>query len=383
MKYKVLLNATTLPTGGVVQSCVSFINISLNQPSDIEWIYIVSKKVKYELDMFDTKIDEKSIIVFEESPAKNIQLRKKLFDLSEKILPDAVFTFFGPAYVKFNYPHLCGVADGWVTHSTWLAYKTLPSSFEKLTRLLRCIYSGYWFRFADMWVVEAECAKNGMAKRLYVQKKNIHVVMNTCAKHYIEKKPRDYKIQTNKRIKILTLSSYYPHKNFEIIPSIAKELKLLGHKDFEFIVTFERESKEELSILSKCKKNDVSECFNNIGPVSLVDGPELYDVIDIVLQSSLLESFSANYPEAMSMNKPLVVTDLGFARDICFDAALYYKPTDAKQAALAISKLINDKQLVADMINRGKKVLSELPDSHEKYHAYEKLVKKLIVDYKK
>ena len=76
MKYKVLLNATTLPTGGVIQACVSFINMSLELSSDIEWVCVVSKKVKYELDKFGTNINDKKVIVFDKSPAKSYSVRK-------------------------------------------------------------------------------------------------------------------------------------------------------------------------------------------------------------------------------------------------------------------------------------------------------------------
>lgn len=382
VKQKVLLNATTLPTGGVIQACVSFINMSLELSNDIEWIYVVSSKVKFELDYFDTAINDKKLIVFDESPAKSYSSRRKLFNLAEELAPDAIFTFFGPAYVKFKQPHLCGVADGWVTHSTWIAYQSIRSNLDKLKIFLRCVYSGYWFRYADKWVTEADCSKNGLIKRVRVPQKDVYVVRNTCASHYTQMNEKKYDTEINGAISILTLSSYYPHKNLEIIPYIAKELTLMGYCDFQFIITINKGSPEETELFDECNRLKVSGCLLNLGPVNIIDGPALYDAVDIVLQSSLLESFSANYPEAMARKKPIVATDLAFVHDICQDAAMYYPPKNAKAAAKCISKLISDQALVHKLTEKGSKVLANLPTSRVKYFAYEAIIKDLLANAK-
>jgi len=381
MKFKIILNATTLPKGGGVQACVSFIHMSMELSQDIDWIYIVSQKVDEELKKLGISIPDAKLIVFNESPAQNVTSRRRLLSLSVELLPDAIFTFFGPAYVKFNAPHLCGVADGWVTHSTRLVYRSLDSFKSKIITLLRCIYKGFWYRYADQWVVEAVCAKKGLSKRLRLPEKSIHVVKNTCAQHYNKKIDVPFELNTDKHIKILTLSSYYPHKNLNIIPYISKELKLMGYSDFQFIITIVRDTPEECRLLELCKTLDVIDCVKNIGPVNIVDGPALYAAVDIVLQPSLLETFSANYPEAMAQKKPIVTTDLDFAHDICDNAALYYPPLDAKSAANKITKLIKNISLVNELTENGKKILSELPNSQDKYFAYESILKNMIIGY--
>ncbi|MDH5388276.1 MAG: glycosyltransferase [Gammaproteobacteria bacterium] len=374
MRYKIILNATTLPKGGGIQACVSFIHKSLDLSKNIDWVYIVSDKVAGELQKFGTVIPNYRLIIFNESPAKNVDSRKRLLKLSEDLAPDAIFTFFGPAYVKFKRPHLCGVADGWVTHSTRLAYQSLDSITSKILTFMRCLYKGYWYRYADQWVVEADCAKKGMVRRIRVPEESVHVVKNTCATHYTEKVNKPYLFNTGKHTKILTLSSYYPHKNLNIIPYIAQQLKKMGYDDFQFIITIAKETPEDYHIIELCKQLGVVDCVNNIGPVNIIDGPALYAAVDIVLQPSLLETFSANYPEAMAQKKPIVTTDLDFAHDICEDAALYYPPDDAKSAAECIDKLINNDDLVNNLTQNGRKILEKLPTSMDKYYAYESIL---------
>ena len=378
MKYRILLNATTLPKGGGIQACVSFIHMSLEFSREIEWIYVVSQKVKDEIQKFSTEIEDNKLVVFNESPAKNAVSRKCLLQLSENLAPDAIFTFFGPAYVKFKRPHLCGVADGWVTHSTRLAYQSLDSIKSKILTFMRCVYKGYWYRYADQWVVEADCAKKGLMRRIRVPEGSIHVVKNTCAEHYNEKVDKPYVLDIEKNIKILTLSSYYPHKNLDIIPCIAKQLKKMGYDDFQFIITIPKKTPDESRIIELCESLDVADCVKNVGPVSIIDGPALYAAVDIVLQPSLLETFSANYPEAMAQEKPIVTTDLDFAHDICEDAALYYPARDAKSAAECIGKLINNDGLVNNLTSNGRKILDQLPSSKDKYFAYESILINMV-----
>jgi glycosyltransferase involved in cell wall biosynthesis len=102
----------------------------------------------------------------------------------------------------------------------------------------------------------------------------------------------------------------------------------------------------------------------------VADGPDLYKSADICLLPTLLETFSATYPEAMAMGLPIVTTDLGFAHDVCDDAALYFRPQDAQAAADCILRLVDDPQLWTQQIARGKEILKRYPTPQERYDQY-------------
>ena len=70
--------------------------------------------------------------------------------------------------------------------------------------------------------------------------------------------------------------------------------------------------------------------------------PKLYNQADAMFLPTLLETFSASYPEAMKMERPILTSDLDFAKDICGDAALYFNPLDSYDIANKI-KTINDR----------------------------------------
>ena len=90
-----------------------------------------------------------------------------------------------------------------------------------------------------------------------------------------------------------------------------------------------------------------------------------------MLLPSLLECFSATYPEAMRMEVPIITTDLEFAKGLCGDAACYYSAVDGKAAAEAIYHVATDKAYAQQLVESGKIQLKQ-------YDNYEQRTAKLI-----
>ncbi len=368
---KVLINTSTLNKGGALQAAVSFIMEAMRDRCGIEWHFVVSPEVLDELIYYGVGKDESTVTVFEASPARCTKARRKLKELVESIAPNVVFTIFGPAYVKFQVLHLCGVGNGWVTHSTWRAFRTLGLPRRILRALAGVIYKAYWYRKADHWVTEAEASKKGLVRRLCLPAENITVIPNTYGPQYIDTEEVAAFPKPAQKIRILCLSAYYPHKNLEIIPAVAKALHQVDPTlDFEFIVTLPSSSEGLISILKIADGMGVSHRIYNYGPMPVVDGPTLYRSCHIAFLPSLLETFSANYPEAMATGRPIITTDLDFARDACKQAALYYQPMCAVSAANAVLRLCSNEALWTVLVREGKRVLRELPTPQRKYQQY-------------
>jgi len=358
--------------GGALQAAVSFIFevIRNDGAGGIDWCFVLSGQVDTEASKLSVSLMESRVKVLEQSPAKSKESRKELLVCESEWQPDVVFTFFGPAYVEFRAPHLCGVADGWVTHSNRLAFKSLGGK-NILIILPHLSYKAYWFRKADRWVVEAENAKIGMVHRLRIQPDSICVVPNSCGRQYLTEERHVSSLPAGSRVKILCLSSYYPHKNLEIIPHVAKQIQEIAPAlDFEFIITLPPDRADLKKILSLANAIGVVGRINNVGPVPVANGPAIYKHCHISFLPSLLETFSANYPEAMAMACPIVTTDLPFARDVCGEAALYYEPEDAGSAAELIVRLLREPATWTRLVAEGKRVLRKLPTPHDKYVGY-------------
>lgn len=149
---------------------------------------------------------------------------------------------------------------------------------------------------------------------------------------------------------LLCISANYPHKNLKISIDAARILRE-RYPDFKFRFVF-TVSPEQLTIPDTLKEN-----FELIGKVDIAECPSLYRQSDISFQPTLLECFTATYPESMRMAVPIVTTDLEFARGLCGKSAIYYSPLSAEEAAESIHRLATDQALRSRLITAGKEQL--------------------------
>lgn len=377
---RVLLNCSTLVKGGALQAAVSFIRTAAQQSdNDIQWHYVLSHTLAEELKQFDRLPNQDLVSVIGTSPARNKHSRRILKALEEKIKPDVVFTLFGPAYVNFTAPHLCGVADGWVTHGGYWAWKTIQGPKDAIRSLCLILYKGYMYRKANAWVTEALIAKRGLIHRLRLPSQSIAVVPNSCGDHYLEFRGFSKFPSIHNKVRILCMSAYYRHKNLEIIPSVIKEIEsVFPSLQFEFVLTLPHAGDGIKKIMSKAMALGVENKIVNVGHVPLSQGPELYRSCHLLFLPSVLETSSANYPEAMAMGLPIVTVGLNFAESACGSAAVYFEPMNHVSAALAITRLCKSEPLWEQLVQDGKEILHTLPTSTDRYELYKKYLKALL-----
>jgi len=377
---EVLVNATTLVKGGGVQVATSFIvEAEKAAASDIRWHYVISKEVAAELDKFGLQPERTHVL--DASPARSKPHRQQVLELEHKIQPDVVFSVFGPAFLKFRSPHLMGIGNGWITHSTWMAFKSLGGVATIAKQIAGAIYKGYWARQADRWVVEAENSRQGMIRRLRVSPEAVTVVPNSCAATFSEANVPDSEFPVPEdTVRLLYLSAWYGHKNIGGIPAIAARLKELApERDIRFVITVPDDEAGLPGLQAEAEKLGVTERIENRGRVPLAEAVNLYRDSQACFMPSLLETFSANYPEAMSTGRPLIASDFDFSRAICEDAAKYFDATSPQAAAEAILGLLDDPDEWARIIGRGREIVAGLPSTAGKYRKYEELIRNTAV----
>ena len=111
--------------------------------------------------------------------------------------------------------------------------------------------------------------------------------------------------------------------------------------------------------------------FVFVGKVDVSECPNLYEQSDIMFMPTLMECFTATYPEAMRMEVPIVTTDLEFAHELCGDAACYYSAVDFKAAAEAIYEVATDVTYRSQLTAIGKEQLKT-------FDSYEQRAEKLV-----
>ncbi|MCC5921019.1 MAG: glycosyltransferase family 4 protein [Cyclobacteriaceae bacterium] len=365
---KIIINNSIQRFGGGVQVAVSFIYecIHFSEYEYHVWLGPGTAKSVLTSD-FPKNFTFYHFDFGEMGMGKMNLVQKTLAPIEAQIQPDVMICTSGPSYYHSQCPQLMGF------NLPLYIYPESPyiqawSFVKKMKWWLKKQVHFYLFRRdATAFLAQTEDVNQRVRKAFNTEK--VHTVTNTHngffdqafeASKLLEKKE-------NGVFRLLSISAFYPHKNLDLIPKVLAELDRIGLVNVEFVLTL------QLEIFKKYFPEDCR--LINVGPVAPKDCPALYAACDALFLPTLAECFSASYPEAMKMQKPIVTTDLGFARSICGEAALYFEPKNAASAAQEIQKLISDQGLQQDLIAAGHRELKKFDSAQERARKYLELCK--------
>lgn len=274
-----------------------------------------------------------------------------------------VLTVFGPSRWRPRIPHLSGFAlpQMIIPESP---YFTRMGNVEKLKwKCWRWIRKQSLKRSAKVFWTENPYISERLER--FLGRVEVHTVSNYYNQVFDNPEMWNlHPLDAFAGITCLSVSSYYAHKNF---PILVEATKILIEKHPEFMIRFVLTFDEGMiNVPDNLKKH-----FVFTGKVDVSECPDLYRQCDIMVMPTLLECFTATYPEAMRMRKPIVTTDMDFAKGLCGDAACYYSAVDAVACSDAIYKVATDKAYAALLVERGRQQLA-------KFDSYEKRAEKLI-----
>jgi glycosyltransferase involved in cell wall biosynthesis len=343
---KIIINTAAQRFGGAIQVALSFINECKNFPQHEYHVWVgqgvgkIIKKEDFPSNFFFYNFDF-GVLGF----GAIAKLQKTLKPLEEKIKPDIMICTSGPTYfhsdvkqiVGFNLPNFIYTESPYIRDLN--PYRKLRLSLRKI------IQTWYYRKDTHAYLVQTDDV-NDRVKKLFNTEK-VHTVTNTCSNFYFNIKDFPNRLPEKKEneVRLLTLTSYYPHKNLELIPLVAEELKNRGFGHVRFVLTLKNED--------FVGKNLLHPMITNVGPLKPEECPSLYKEIDIMFLPTLAECFSASYAESMVMEKPIVTSNLGFASSVCGDAAIYFQPKNHRSAADLIINLLTDTKLKEKLVSAG------------------------------
>ena len=375
---KILINTSNLYVGGGLQVALSFINELKDLNTHNEYYIFLSQATNKQIDQKEFTGNFYFYLI-EKSPA-SLKTRKtivaKLNSLEEYIKPDIVFSVFGPSYWKPKAKHLLGFADGWAYNPESVAYNRLPL-LKRIKMRLHVKYKSYYLkRDADYYVLETLDAKNKFSKVIDIDKSKAFVVGNTYSSIFDEdeciQSNYEYFINLPKKqdneFRLIYITHNHPNKN---LTSINKILPLLDGFNINFFLTLDDVSYRTL--FPVLAKNVI-----NLGPIPQKSCPSVYKQCDALFAPTLLETFSAAYPEAMKMGKPILTSNYSFAKDVCQDAALYFDPLDPKDMIKKIKMLVRDKALLNKLAEKGRKRVKKFESARTRAEKYIAICENLV-----
>jgi len=360
---RIIINTAHQRFGGAIQVALSFIQECKNFPEHQYHVFVgygVGKSLdKTSFPNNFTFYDfDFGVIGF--STVKTIQ--KTLRPLETSIRPDILISTSGPTYYHSIAPQIIGFNLPLYIYPESPFVANLPLKKKLMLWFKKQMHFYYFKRDAKAYVVQTDDVNQRVRKALKTNQ--VYTVTNTHNQFYnnpdlgAKRLPERFADE----FRFLTLTSYYPHKDLELLPKIAQDLQDRGIHHVRFILTLKKEDFE-----SKIEKHPF---IVNVGPVLPKDCPALYAESDALLLPTLAECFSASYPEAMVMKKPIVTTNLGFAKSICGQAALYFEPKNPKDAAARIIELLSDSALANKLVENGLEQLNTFDSANKRAEKY-------------
>lgn len=369
---KIIFNLSGNLGGGGLQVAISFINECKNNNLNEYHVFIGSNVI----EQIDVNDFPNNFQFYHIPSLKKYKINSYLRKIEAVISPNIVFSIFGPSYFRPKSLHLVGFAQGYYIYPESPFWKTISFKDKIVIWTKKKIHLFCLRNEADAFVCETFDATERL-KKIFGTKKKYFTVSNTY-NSYFTNPNLDYEFNLpNKEdieFRFVLISKFYLHKNIQIIPKILDILFTKQIRNIKFVVTIEEDEYNNL-FGSKYINNVI-----NVGPIPIHQCPSLYSKCDALFFPSTIECFSASYPEAMIMKKPIITSDLGFARSICGNAALYFDPTNINDIIAKILELIDNKPLQSELIENAIKRVKDFPSAFDRANEYLSICAELIND---
>ncbi len=350
---KILINCSNLKIGGGLQVAHSFL-YQIRKNEEYNFVVVLSSTLNryINVDLFPSNF---VFIVFDIKPSilNSLIGHNHFLDKTiEKFCIERVFTVFGPSYWRPKVKHICGFAKAQYIYKDSPYFETLSLVSRIKLNIKRQLHLYSFGKTSDTFVTELWDVSDKL-KTVFPTNK-IYTVTNTYNQVFVnpDSWSKKVKLESFNGSTFLTISANYPHKNLKIIPLVIEYLKK-SKPDFKFrfVITIDHEDFFKIG-------GSLSEEIVLLGKMNIEDCPFLYQQADFMFLPTLLECFSASYPEAMIMDTPIITSDLPFARNICGKAAVYFDPLCPRsigekmyQLGTSIEQQLSLKSYAKDQVN--------------------------------
>lgn len=268
--------------------------------------------------------------------------------------PDVFFsmTHYAPRFSPV--PTIISVMD--------VSYLRFPEMFNADDLYQLRNWTEYSVKKAKKVLTISDSSRDDIIK-LYKKPKEKVVTIYPGIKNFISLEPRVFgmnqlqaKYHTSKNF-ILFVGTLQPRKNIvRLIEAFANVLKSPDtHEEGLQLVIIGKKGWQYEEILQAPKKFGVEDEVKFLENVPDNDLDVFYQHALCYVLPSLYEGFGLPVIEAMQRGCPVITSNVSSLPEAGGEAALYINPEDVNDIAAKINKLINDKKLREDLIEKGKK----------------------------
>ncbi len=233
-----------------------------------------------------------------------------------------------------------------------LLYEHLPQQYSFIDRQVYRKKTMMAAENSDLIVATSKQTKEDLQRFLSVDPTKIRVVHQTCDQQFFAGSKQVQATQSNMFSSpyILSLGGIEPRKNhelaiesFAILKQESKEVPAIS--DVKLVVAG-RKTKHLTQLQALVAKHRLQGEVHFVQDFSFRDLPRIIAYATACCYLSRWEGFGIPIVECLAMEKPILVSDVAFAREVAGDAGLYIDPERPDELAHQLSLLINQPDLV-------------------------------------
>ena len=281
---------------------------------------------------------------------------------SQIFLPLALFqnrdinVFFSPAHYI---PRFSPVPTVVTIHD--LSYLYYPEDFLKKDLFQLKNWTNYSLNKATKIIAVSKTTKKDIIKNYAVNDDKISVIYNGFEKSFQKLKIENLKFNENCKLKIenfiLFVGTIQPRKNLSVLIE-AFDKFLQTNKDSKLVIVGKKGWLYE-KIFQKVQDMDLDKKIVFTDYLSNEQLAWLYKNAFCFVMPSLYEGFGIPVLEAMSFGCPVIASFASSLPEVAGDASLYFDPKNSDDLVEKLKLIKEDKQLVKDLVNKGKKRVKE------------------------
>ena len=235
---RLMINTAFQRFGGAVQGALSLVR-ECRAFTDHQYHVVVGPGVGKHLDRKEFPDNfhfyEES---FGEMGIRKLSIASKaMARLETKIVPDCALTTTGPPYWRSRAPHLVGYTLPLYIYPESPYLRSLSLARRLKLEARKQVHKALYRTRADAIIVQTDDVNKRV--RNWLGTDEVFTVTNTHSSFYLNPPTARRRLPDRRPgvFRLLTVTSYYPHKNLEIIPQIIPFLRDQLSLPFEFVLT--------------------------------------------------------------------------------------------------------------------------------------------------
>ncbi|MDP8255681.1 MAG: glycosyltransferase family 1 protein [Candidatus Alcyoniella australis] len=238
-----------------------------------------------------------------------------------------------------------------------LAFFRHPEAYTRSRRIYKSLVSPRSIRRADRVIAVSEYTRQEVLEITGADPDKVSVVYNGIDGEF--RVIQDQKLLSDFRRQhdlpqryILFVGTLQPRKNVTGLVRAYAELVQRKAVEHDLVICGERGWIFD-EIFSQVERSGLTARVRFIESLPQQQLPLLYNCAELFVFPSLFEGFGLPLLEAMSCGVPVVSSNTTSMPEVVGDAALLVDPNDVDDMALQIQRALSDRELAADLRNRG------------------------------